>query len=178
MANREVTPEQAARLLEAFNFGEVAARTTDRIRPGLVERMRIEAPYSTLERSSKKDQRHLRDTIYAVRQTVLGGGQLEVLSNSDHAHFVVHGTKEHEIHPKGVSPSQPVGTGGHPLVFFWEKVGQVVASFGWHGSPYGFARHPGTKPNRFNQRAWLLERKTAARTLAVTAREQFMKGRL
>ncbi len=175
---RELTAHEAADLLTGFNFGEVAARTLDRVRPGLVARMRAEAPYSTRQRTGKKQDKHLRDTIIAVRHTGVGGGQMAVTSDSPHARFVLDGTRAHEIHPKGVSVDQPVGSGGHPLAFFWEKVGANVKSFGWHGSPYGFVRIPAHKPNRFNERAWAGSRLGVVATFRDTALEQLMKGRL
>lgn len=165
---REVTAEEAGRILAGFNFGEIAARFNDRVRPGLVERMRAEAPVSKDDQHSTRTGPHLRDTIKGERHTGVGGGSLRIISDSDHARYVVHGTRAHEIPPKGA----------HPLVFFWERVGSVVASFGWHGSHYGYVEHPGTKADDFPRRAWEKTRGGVVSAMKQTVAEQLARGRL
>lgn len=178
-----MTPAEVGRLLRGFRFGEVAARTSDLIRPGIVDAMRGEAPYSAnrphqTRRVKVEDRRHLRDTIYGTRTTTIGGGALSIVTDSPHAGFVVGGTKPHEIHPIGVGVDQPTGTGGHPLSFFWDKVDDFVSSFGWHGSPYGWVQHPGTEANKFHVRAWNLVKGGVAATFRDQVFEAFKKGPL
>jgi hypothetical protein len=179
---KEMTPDEAADLLRSFNFGEVAARTNDSVGPGIVAAMRRQAPYGQTRhqtgRTKVSDRRHLRDTIIGTRHTRVGGSTLLVTTDSEHAGFVLEGTREHEIHPIGVKASDPIGSGGHPLAFFWGKVDDFVASFGWHGSPYGFVRHPGTKANPFNRRAWDIVRAGVVDAFREQVAEGFEKGKL
>lgn len=171
---RTMTAHEAALMLERFQFGEVAARTTDRVRPGLVAAMRARAPYDDSE-YRKTDEKHLRDTIFAERHTSLDGAQLLVETSSGHAGYVLDGTKPHDIPSGGVTSGMERG---YPLVFFWARVGAVVKTFGWHGTPWGYTKHPGSKPNRFPELAWAETRVGVVEALKTTALEQLFKGKL
>lgn len=74
----------------------------------------------------------LRDSI--VKRFVVGGPEgFKVIVGSDDPIALIHheGTRAHIIRPR-VKPR---------LVFFWPRVGQVVA--------FGKVNHPGTQPNRY-----------------------------
>ena len=140
--------EVAARL-RAFNITATIVDWIDRAAsPTLITALKAEAPYG--DRSNATGARatgpHLRDRIWSERHS--GVGHVETVFQTDRspvAAFVLGGTKPHDIRPRG----------DWPLTFYWDKAGGVVQSWGWHGEKYGMVKHPGTKANPFNVRAWM-----------------------
>lgn len=165
---REVTPKEAAAQLRRFRFATVATEFVDVAAPGIVTALREAAPYSKSDVGSHK---HMRDSFRYARTSSTDSVLLTVTNTAPQTRFVLHGTRAHDVFPKA---SGFLVGGDHPLVFFWEKVGKVVASFGWHGLPFGFAEIPAHAPNRFNTRAWAEVREPVARELGRLAAERLL----
>lgn len=117
------------------------------IRKVLGEALRREAPRST---DAPEGHQHLADTIKAHVNKSVFGLRVSFDSAADYLPFVLLGTKPHIIVPRRAK------------VLAFSVGGQMV-----------FAKrvsHPGTKPNRFDKRAWSRSQPEIRAGLAVYGR--------
>jgi hypothetical protein len=128
--------DTAAAALRRFRFGTIASEFGDTVIPTIVEALKAEAPYRETQGTTNRDgseHRHLRDSISGRRETSTSSMQLIFTSDVPQAAFVVRGTRPHIIQ-------------GRPVLHWLDDGGNDVFARTVH--------HPGTKPNRFNVRAW------------------------
>lgn len=93
-----------------------------------VEYMQDEAPKKTGEFARKITFRSFVSGVSSLGYTITEPDPL--------GRWIRLGTKPHKITPKGT---------GYPLAFYWAKMGGMFYSYS--------VNHPGTKPNRYDERA-------------------------
>lgn len=98
--------------------------------------VRVHKPVPQERRNRRPGQ--LRDSIV---KRIRGEGVVEVGSDDPIALIEHEGTEPH-----------PITSKGKPLVFYWPKVGRVVAFPPW-GKPPGTVHHPGTTGSHYLTRA-------------------------
>lgn len=114
--------------LARFEWTARAVAWADRVGPRLAQQLRTEAPVGKGPGAGR-----LRDSITYQRRTSVGSVKLEYHSDVPYVWYVIDGTAPHEIRPVAA------------LALHWSDAG------GEH-----FAKrvmHPGTRPNRFHERA-------------------------
>ena len=93
----------------------------------LVKAMKSEAPKKTGELRKSHQAKIYKMNRHQSRLTI---------TSADHGVFVREGTRPHIIRPRNAKV----------LSFYWDAVGSQVF--------FAFVRHPGTKPNKYHNRAW------------------------
>jgi hypothetical protein len=120
---------EVAAKLKAFETTSAIVSWIDATAPVIIEALKREAPYGP-----DRGQPHLRDRIFSERHSSIGA--VEEVFDTDRsplATWILGGTKPHNI-PKAFGYPLPFGTSGR----------------------FGGMFHPGTKPNPFNVRAWII----------------------
>lgn len=140
----ETNAREAADRLRAFSTTATLVEWIDSSAPIITEALKSEAPVGP-----DRGEPHLRDRIFPIRHSSIGSvTEVFATDRSPVAKFVLGGTKPHNI-PKAFGYPLPFGTSGR----------------------FGGKFHPGTKPNPFNVRAWLLAEKPVVDDLVKTLAE-------
>jgi HK97 gp10 family phage protein len=117
--------------LRRFEWTRLAVRWADEVGPLTRTALKAKAPVGKGQGAGR-----LRDSIRYQRRTLGGAVVLEFTANTPYAKYVLSGTSAHEIRPKAARVLHWVDASGN------DRFAAAV-------------RHPGTKPNRFPEKAVL-----------------------
>lgn len=128
---------------QKFVWMRAAVKWADDVGPQLRSELKREAPVAHPDPAGRNRPGRLRDSIRYERRTHAPDVDLYFNAHTPYAKYVVNDTRPHEIYPKAAR-----------YLHFWTPYGAPTNEHfvGPRGTP-AHVNHPGTKANRFNERA-------------------------
>lgn len=126
-----------------FVWFDAAKKWADDVGPQIRSRLKEEAPVAYPDRAGRNRPGRLRDSIRYERRAHAPDVDLYFDAYTPYAKYVINSTRPHEIFPKSAR-----------YLHFWQSYrNPVVERFVGPRGSGAHVNHPGTKANKFNERA-------------------------